>query len=189
MFGTCRSMQMMTVAVRICGEVDSMSTSGLSICSALSVEREPSFAPPHGRGCHTDRALPVLCELVYRHGHAASDYSHHDRASCYLWCSGDRIAKRCGAVRAPNVRIMGTFSSGPFTVPPRDTRFKAGHATLRVPLQARWPPDTMGQVCVALTTLWRVPHTVWLAQCLRNSREKVPARLNMSTPDPTVHAW
>ena len=57
-------MRMMTVAVRIRGEVDSMPTSGLSICSALSLEREPSFARPHGRGCHTDRALPVLFKLV-----------------------------------------------------------------------------------------------------------------------------
>ena len=52
------------MAVRIRGEVDSMPTSGLSICSALSLEREPSFARPHGRGCHTDRALPVRFKLV-----------------------------------------------------------------------------------------------------------------------------
>ena len=67
----------MAVAMRISSEVDSMSTSGLYVCRALSVERQPPFAPPHGRGCHTDRALAVLCKVVYRHSHVTSDYMFH----------------------------------------------------------------------------------------------------------------
>jgi len=63
----------MAVAMRIGCGTESMRTSGLFVCSALSVARKPPFAPPHGRGCHPDRALPVLCKVVYRHGRAASD--------------------------------------------------------------------------------------------------------------------
>ena len=68
-----RSLWMVTVAMHIRSEMALMSTSGLLVCSALTGARKPPFAPPYGHGCHPDRALPVLCKVVYRHCHVTSD--------------------------------------------------------------------------------------------------------------------
>ena len=86
-------MRVIAVTVRICSEMDSVSTSGLCVCSALCVERQPPFAPQLVDGCHPDSALPVLCKVVYRHDHATSDSSHRPRARFYLWSNGGRLAK------------------------------------------------------------------------------------------------
>ena len=85
---------MMTVAVRIHSEIDSMSISGLSICSALPDERQPPTAPWHGYGWHPDRALPVLGKVLCRHIRSTTDQPHHSFAMFYLWCNGDLMAKR-----------------------------------------------------------------------------------------------
>ena len=82
MSGTCyvwrlcvryRSLWMVIVAMHIRSEIAVMFTSGLSVCSALPVARKPPLSPPYGHGYHPDRALPVLCKVVYRHNHVTSD--------------------------------------------------------------------------------------------------------------------
>ena len=73
LFITCRPMWMMVVAMRIGSEMDSMSISGLSICSALPDERQPPTAPRRGYCCHPDRALPVPGQAVCRHSRSTSD--------------------------------------------------------------------------------------------------------------------
>ena len=73
LFVICRSLWLMAVAMRIRGEVESMSTSELCVCRALTVARKLPFALPYGHGCHPDRALPVLCKVVNRYSHATSD--------------------------------------------------------------------------------------------------------------------
>jgi hypothetical protein len=73
LFVRYRSLWLMAVAMHIRSEMVLMSTSGPSVCRALPVARKPSFSLPYGHGCRPDRALPVLCKVVYRHDHATSD--------------------------------------------------------------------------------------------------------------------
>ena len=73
LFVRYRSLWLMAVAMHIRSEMVLMSTSVLCFSSAVPVARKTPFALPYAHGCHPDRALPVLCKVVYRHDHATSD--------------------------------------------------------------------------------------------------------------------
>ena len=65
--------------------------------------------------CRRDAPTSYHIKTIRRdHPTNASQYRGH--ATSCLWCKGDRLAKRCGAVGRSRLRNVGTFSLTPFTV-------------------------------------------------------------------------
>ena len=62
------------------------------------------------------RDAPTSCQIkIIRRDHPINASQYRGHATSCLWCKGDRLAKRCGAVGRSRLRNVGSFLTTPFT--------------------------------------------------------------------------